>query len=101
MQSHRPWLPEVADVAALTDLVGLPGVALAERADGDALTQGVHHRPRRPEGGWTGEELALPVPHVGLGGHVLRAETAAIAAGVLLVAGRAAHGPIRPADRSV
>ena len=44
-----------------------------------------------PEGGWSEEELAA-VPdarHVGLGPNVLRAETAAMAAGVLLVALRA------------
>ena len=41
-----------------------------------------------PEGGWAPEELARTA-HVGLGPHVLRAETAAIAAGALLVAKRA------------
>lgn len=42
-----------------------------------------------PEGGWAGEELdAVPI-HVALGPHVLRAETAALAAGLLLVALRA------------
>jgi 16S rRNA (uracil1498-N3)-methyltransferase len=42
-----------------------------------------------PEGGWTDEELAGVPHHVGLGPHVLRAETAAVAAGVLLAALRA------------
>jgi 16S rRNA (uracil1498-N3)-methyltransferase len=42
-----------------------------------------------PEGGWTDEELAAVPCHVGLGPHVLRAETAAVAAGVLLAALRA------------
>ena len=68
-------------MAALTDLVGLPGVALAQRADDTALAEGCTTVLVGPEGGWTDEELALPLPHVGLGGHVLRAETAAIAAG--------------------
>ena len=96
MQSHRPWLPEVTDVAVLTDLVGQPGVAMAERS---AAVLGEAHTTVLvgPEGGWTDDELALPVPPVGLGGHVLRAETAAIAAGVLLVARRAAP-PSRPAE---
>ncbi len=42
-----------------------------------------------PEGGWTDEELAAVPHHVGLGAHVMRAETAAVAAGVLLAALRA------------
>ncbi len=42
-----------------------------------------------PEGGWTDEELAAVPRHVGLGPHVLRAGTAALAAGVLLAALRA------------
>ncbi|MEZ5342811.1 MAG: RsmE family RNA methyltransferase [Acidimicrobiales bacterium] len=40
-----------------------------------------------PEGGWSAAELAA-YDHVGLPGNILRAETAAIAAGVLLVASR-------------
>ena len=39
-----------------------------------------------PEGGWTDDERAAALPTVGLGDHVLRAETAAIAAAVLLTA---------------
>jgi 16S rRNA (uracil1498-N3)-methyltransferase len=42
-----------------------------------------------PEGGWSDEELAAVPVKVGLGPHVLRAETAAMAAGVLLSAMRA------------
>jgi RsmE family RNA methyltransferase len=45
-----------------------------------------------PEGGWSDEERALELPTVGLAVHVLRAETAAITAGVLLTA-RRATGP--------
>jgi 16S rRNA (uracil1498-N3)-methyltransferase len=39
-----------------------------------------------PEGGWTSAERSSGLPIVRLGAHVLRAETAAIAAGVLLTA---------------
>jgi 16S rRNA (uracil1498-N3)-methyltransferase len=39
-----------------------------------------------PEGGWTDRELNAVPTHVRLGPHVLRAETAALAAGVLLAA---------------
>jgi hypothetical protein len=37
-----------------------------------------------PEGGWDPSELGLGLPTVGLGPHVLRAETAALAAAVVL-----------------
>ena len=47
-----------------------------------------------PEGGWTEDELGLVRAHVSLGPQVLRAETAAIAAGLLLVALRS--GTVRP-----
>jgi 16S rRNA (uracil1498-N3)-methyltransferase len=88
MQSRRVWLPEVSDVRELGDLLADGGdVALAvpgaiEAVDQPTVLVG-------PEGGWTPEELVLaegPVKQVGLGPHVLRSETAAIAAGVLLVA---------------
>jgi RsmE family RNA methyltransferase len=46
-----------------------------------------------PEGGWADDELAgddgMAVERVALGEHVLRAETAAITAGVLLTTLRA------------
>ena len=83
MQSHRPHLPEITDVADLHDLVVEDGVAMADR-QGSAI--GPAHRTVLvgPEGGWSDEERALAVPRVALGHHVLRAETAAITAGVLL-----------------
>jgi RsmE family RNA methyltransferase len=42
-----------------------------------------------PEGGFTAEELALANRRIALPGGVLRTETAAIAAGVVLAAARA------------
>ena len=49
-----------------------------------------------PEGGWDADELGAGLPTVGLGPNVLRTETAAVAAGTLLVALRsgllAPHG---------
>ena len=45
-----------------------------------------------PEGGWSDAEMAAVPHHVSLGPHVLRAETAALAAGLLLVALRAGSG---------
>ncbi len=53
-----------------------------------------------PEGGWSPAERALGLETVGLGEHVLRAETAAVAAAVLLCAGRSqrrAEGTVGPA----
>jgi RsmE family RNA methyltransferase len=52
-----------------------------------------------PEGGWSDEERAAGLPSVGLGAQVLRAETAALAAGALLGALRSGlvdHGRSLP-----
>jgi 16S rRNA (uracil1498-N3)-methyltransferase len=88
MQCHRAWLPVLDEVADLAALAGTPGLALADRTgsppDLDHPTVLVG-----PEGGWAPEERALGLPSVALGGHVLRAETAAVAAGALLGALRA------------
>ncbi len=91
-QCHRPHLPQVADVTSLDALLD-PGaqmgpVAVADRTGAPpslswpAILVG-------PEGGWSDRERALPVARVALGGHVLRAETAAVTAGALLAALRA------------
>lgn len=83
-QSHRPWLPEVAEVVDLADLVAGEGVAVADRGGGpvDASTTTVLVGP---EGGWADREVPPDARRVSLATHVLRAETAAITAGVLLV----------------
>jgi 16S rRNA (uracil1498-N3)-methyltransferase len=82
-QSHRPWLPEVAPVADLADLLHGDQVAVADRGAaplGSAVTTVLVG----PEGGWADGEVPAVAARVGLSAHVLRAETAAIAAGVLL-----------------
>ena len=79
-QCHRPWLPEVAAVADLADLLAADGVAMADRGAGP-LRLARTTVLVGPEGGWAAEEVPAGVPRVGLGPHVLRAETAAIAAG--------------------
>lgn len=90
MQSRRVWLPEVAPVASFADLIGLPGAALADAA-GDAPDLAVAPVVLvGPEGGWSDAERATGARRVRLGPTVLRAETAAVAAGVLLSALRAA-----------
>jgi 16S rRNA (uracil1498-N3)-methyltransferase len=91
MQSRQVWLPEVDGVATPADL---PGAALADR-DGRPPTTADTVLLCGPEGGWSEAERDEPRDHVALGPAVLRAETAAVTAGVLLVALR--HGVVRPA----
>ena len=92
MQARRTRLPEVSPVTTLT------AAATALHADGALCEQGglqplSLRRPALlvgPEGGWEPEELACGLPAVGLGPTTLRAETAAITAGVLLCGLRSA-----------
>lgn len=92
MQCHRPWLPVVEEVTDLSAVLTLEGAALAHRSGGPP---GLQHRVVLvgPEGGWAPEELAAAAaagaPCVAVGGHVLRAETAAVSVGALLTALRA------------
>lgn len=86
MQCRRPRLPEVAEVttvaAAAAALGGSGGLCHQDGAERPSL-----RRPAvlvGPEGGWDEAELACGLPTVGLGPTTLRAETAAIAAAVLL-----------------
>lgn len=91
-QAHRPWLPQVEEVADFDDLLTLPGAALADRSGGPPS---LDHRVVLvgPEGGWAPEESAAAVraslPKVAIGLHVLRAETAAVTVGALLTGLRA------------
>lgn len=104
-QSRRPWLAEVVgvlSVAELAALTGAPdevghgghgGLALAQPG-GAPPTLARASVAVGPEGGWDHDELA-GFPQVGLGELVLRAETAAVGAGLLLCALRA--GVVGPA----
>ena len=85
MQSRRSRLPVVEPVASFAEVVARPAARLAAPggrapAVGDAVVL------VGPEGGWTEAELAAGAPVIGLGPTVLRAETAAVAVGVLLTA---------------
>lgn len=105
MQSRRVWLPEVEPVRPFRSVVDSDagGVWLADAAgvEGPTLADGAQVTVLvGPEGGWShGERAAGADRFVRFGGSVLRAETAAIAAGVLLNALR--DGAVRPADGRV
>ncbi len=95
-QSRRAWLPEVVRVADLVELASLVSpvpLALAELG-GEPPSIRAPAVAVGPEGGWDPSE-ASGHPRVGLGPTVLRAETAAVAAGLLLCALR--EGLVGPA----
>jgi 16S rRNA (uracil1498-N3)-methyltransferase len=84
-QSRRPWLPEVAavtTVAALAVQSRVPPVLAHPGGGRPSLSHPVV--VVGPEGGWDDEELARWGDRMGLGPTVLRAETAAVAAGAVL-----------------
>ncbi|HZQ28695.1 MAG TPA: RsmE family RNA methyltransferase [Acidimicrobiales bacterium] len=101
MQSRRVWLPEVREIGALDAAMarvrsGCPAggpagspaggrLALAEPG-GEPLSLAFPTVFIGPEGGWSPEELALDVGHVCVSSTILRAETATMAAAVLLCA---------------
>jgi 16S rRNA (uracil1498-N3)-methyltransferase len=88
MQARLAFLPEVAEVADFPSVAALEGAA---RCDVGGAPPGLD-RPVLlvgPEGGWSDAERESGLPVVALGPTILRAETAAIAAGVLLTALRA------------
>jgi 16S rRNA (uracil1498-N3)-methyltransferase len=88
MQCRRSWLPTVEAVQPFATVASASDAVLADDGGGPVDLQ----RPVvlvGPEGGWAPEEAACGRPTVGLGPHVLRSETAAIAAGALLIAKRA------------
>lgn len=92
MQSRRAWLPEVGQLTSfahltLTDDAVARGCLACRGGDLPSLD-----RPLvliGPEGGWSSAERGCGLPSISLGQPVLRAETAAVAAGVLLGALRA------------
>lgn len=90
-QCRRLWLPRI-EMVPFADLLA-EGAVLAD-IGGEATPDASRTVVVGPEGGWTDRERAAAEhPSVSLGGNVLRAETAAIAAGVLLVAARDRRSP--------
>lgn len=97
MQSRRAWLPEVAPLGSFAEVAAVPGAALAD-PDGEAPDPAVTPVVLvGPEGGWSATERTPGARLVRLGPTVLRAETAAVAAGVLLSALRS--GVVSPEAR--
>lgn len=94
MQCRRAWLPQVDPLRAFAEL-DLAGAALAVSV-GRPLAEGENFLLIGPEGGWADGELAAVEAHVGLGPHVMRAETAATAAAAILGARRSGHLPRVP-----
>lgn len=93
-QSRRVWLPRVEGPSSMAQLCASdPSVALAD-PDGGAPSLDRPVLAVGPEGGWSDDERARGLPTVALGPQILRAETAAVAAGVLLSALRA--GTVEP-----
>jgi len=84
-QSRRVRLPEVASPTATAMLAERPVLA---DLGGAQPSPSVHFVAIGPEGGWSDRERGMGLPTLGLGPRVLRAETAAVAAGVLLSAFR-------------
>src|SRR5438552_426448 len=85
MQCRRVWLPSVEEVVPFSAAAALPGAALAA-AGGERPGLGRPTGLVGPEGGGSDEERACGRPSVSLGPAIYRAETAAVAAGVLLTA---------------
>jgi 16S rRNA (uracil1498-N3)-methyltransferase len=89
MQSRQVWLPQLCGPMAPAEVPGLINgpVALAEPG-GPPPDVAVPTVMIGPEGGWTSGELGTFTHTVGLGGSVLRIETAAITVGAMLCAQR-------------
>jgi 16S rRNA (uracil1498-N3)-methyltransferase len=91
-QCHRPWLPEITEIADFADLVVLEHAALADRG-GEPPSLSHPTVLVGPEGGWAPEERAAAAtagtPSVTVATHILRAETAAVTVGALLTGLRA------------
>lgn len=85
MQSRRVWLPELAGPESAAAV--LPTAAAAEPG-GEQVTRDIETIAIGPEGGWSPAELALAERTVSLGEQILRVETAAVAAAVLMVHAR-------------
>lgn len=106
MQCRRARVPEIEALQGLQSLAGRPGLVVADRAgdppealatpDGTGWTLLVG-----PEGGFEDAEIRElgPVARLAVGPHVLRAETAAVAAAAALSGSRRPQGWARGQKR--
>lgn len=92
-QSRRATVPIIDPPADLTALAIHDETALAE-PDGGVVNRSITTILVGPEGGWTPAELTAVAQHVKLAPTILRAATAAIAAGVLLIASHWSPGSL-------
>jgi 16S rRNA (uracil1498-N3)-methyltransferase len=99
-QCRRVWLPEVSSVMEFGGLAGLaaPGAVVLAQLSGDRPSPDHTVVAVGPEGGWSADELESGLPTVGFGLSVLRAETAAVMAGALMVSLRT--GTVAPVGES-
>ena len=88
MQSRRTRLPVVEPVQPFAEVATRAGAARAELG-GDPPSLEHPFVLVGPEGGWAEAETGGDLPTIGLGPQVLRSETAAVTAGVLLTSLRA------------
>ena len=96
-QSRRCWAPVVTPVADIAAVAGLGAVRVDRGGEPPSLARSVV--AVGPEGGWEPVERDMLPTSVGLGPHVLRAETAAVTAGVVLCSlrsGLVAESPREP-----
>ncbi|MFM7820088.1 MAG: RsmE family RNA methyltransferase, partial [Actinomycetota bacterium] len=80
MQSRRVWLPTVS---GMQDLATIEDAYIADPA-GEPISGSHRTLAIGPEGGFTDSEKKIGVGLVSLGDNVLRAETAAMSAAVLM-----------------
>ncbi|CAN5384681.1 16S rRNA (uracil(1498)-N(3))-methyltransferase [soil metagenome] len=85
MQSRRVRVPVVEGPVDASSILGTSHVATP---GGRPIAPGDPRLAIGPEGGWSDAEVDRSLGAVDLGPHVLRVETAALAAATLLVAGR-------------
>jgi 16S rRNA (uracil1498-N3)-methyltransferase len=94
MQSRSVFLPTIHEVYPSIEKFVVtygPNIAVAD-PEGGALTASISTLVIGPEGGFTHQEMDLMPQRVSLPGGILRAETAAVAAGVMLSHMRSHHG---------
>jgi 16S rRNA (uracil1498-N3)-methyltransferase len=98
MQCRRSRLAVLEGPVPVGSVLGEPGAARAEAGGGAPSLE----RPVvlvGPEGGWSDAERSDGAATVGLGPHVLRTETAAVAAGAVLAALRSGVVSVTPPHR--